>query len=376
MSDSCFTADTFAKIIDDLYAGTLDDAAWDRAIRAIANSVRASGAFLLAFNPENGALLRYENHGLDPRLMIEYQKHWTHEGMRREAFLNFPTCTPITERMLAPDLHWSPSTLVNEFLIPGDIPHFMPAWLHKAPNKVVTLSFQATGNRGPFEPRDLSTYKQVLPHIARALEIRDRLEQAQVRTNTLAQRLAGSLTFGVVVLDEEGRVLESNPVAQEIFRAGNGIRYQAGSPLCFRGAAGSQFARLIAGGMPAGQTSEGLLRVPRSRGPALSVVIMTLPKNTVAWIGTEPRWLALLFDPERRVHISAEFVARDLGISASEARIAAMIAGGYTTVDVAQRRGVTEGTVRAQLKSIFRKTTIRSQSELVRRIAFGPSVHA
>src|SRR5579862_128534 len=191
MSDSCFTADTFNKIIDDLYAGTLDDAAWDRAIRAIAHSVRASGAFLLAFNPENGALLRYENHGLDPQLMVDYQKHWTYEDIRRRAFLNVPTCIPVTERMLLPEIHWSRGTILNEFLVPDDVPHFMPAWLHKAPNKVVTLSFQGTGKRGPFEARDLSTYGQVLPHIARALEIRDRIEQAQIRTETLAQRLAG-----------------------------------------------------------------------------------------------------------------------------------------------------------------------------------------
>lgn len=373
MSDSCFVSEDLAKIIEELYAGTLDDAAWDRAIRAIAHSVRASGAFLLAFNPQNGALLRYENYGLDPQLMIEYQAHWTFEDIRREAFLRYPTCVPITERMLPLDLQWNRSTILNEFLIPADLPHFMPAWLHKAPNKVVTLSFQGTVKRGPFRSDDLSKYRQVLPHIARALEIRDRLEQAQVRTDTLAHRLAGSLTFGVVVLDSAGRVTECNPVAQEIFRANDGVRYQKGRPLSFRGSAGTQFVRLLSAG--SSQVPEGLLRVPRSNGAPLSVVIMALPKNTVAWIGAEPCWLALLFDSERHVHISAEFVARDLGISSSEAQIASMIADGCTTIDVAHRRGVAEGTVRAQLKSIFRKTGIRSQSELVRRIAFGPSVH-
>jgi DNA-binding CsgD family transcriptional regulator len=376
MDGSCLTTDTFAKIIDDLYAGALDDKAWNRAILAIADTVRASGAVLLALNPRSGQLLRYENHRLDPEIMVEYQKHWTYEDIRREAFLNIATCEPVTEQMLRFDVHWNRSTILNEFLMPADVPHFMPAWLHKAPHKVVTLSFQGTRKRGPFDAKDLTTYKRVLPHIARALEIRDRLEQAQVRTETLSQRLAGSLTFGVVVLDAEGKVLESNPVAQEILRTGDGIRCQPGRALRFRGAAAGQFARLIATSMSGVQASEGLLRVARSSSPALSAVIMPLPRNTVAWIGAEPRRLVLLFDPERRVRVSATLIARDLEISASEAQIAAMIADGKSTIDVAERRGVTQGTVRAQLKSIFRKTNIHSQAELVRRIALGPGVHA
>jgi hypothetical protein len=51
--------------VDDLYAGTIDDAAWGRALIGIADMVRASATLLLAFNPSSGALLREENHRLD-----------------------------------------------------------------------------------------------------------------------------------------------------------------------------------------------------------------------------------------------------------------------------------------------------------------------
>jgi hypothetical protein len=57
----------YVSIIGDLYAGALDDAAGMRGLLGIADMVRASAVLLLAFNPSSGAILRDENHRLDPR---------------------------------------------------------------------------------------------------------------------------------------------------------------------------------------------------------------------------------------------------------------------------------------------------------------------
>ena len=53
--------------------------------------------------------------------------------------------------------------------------------------------------------------------------------------------------------------------------------------------------------------------------------------------------------------------------------IAAMLVAGYTLRGAAERFGVNEHTVRAQLKSIFRKTGTHSQSDLIRRVMMGPA---
>ena len=44
-------------IIHDLYAGTLDEGAWNRALLALAKMFHASGPMLLAFNPVTGKFL-------------------------------------------------------------------------------------------------------------------------------------------------------------------------------------------------------------------------------------------------------------------------------------------------------------------------------
>jgi DNA-binding CsgD family transcriptional regulator len=367
------TPEAFAKVVDELYAGTLDDAAWNRAMLEIADSVGASGAFLLSFDPRSGGLFRYENHRLDPQVLIDYEKHWTYEDIRREYFLNYPTCVPVTERMLPIGTRWRRSAILNDFLTPQDVPHFMPAWLHKAPNKVVALSFQGTRKRGPFEPKDLATYQNLAPHISRALAIRDRLESAKVRATTLARSL-DEITFGMLVLDRGGVVLEANALAREALSRADGIRREQDGTLWLRDPAGRQLRRWIVSEVPPGHSHEGLLRVPRLNGLPLSVTVAPLPAQYASWLGRDdPRWLVLIFDPDRRVLASVELIERDLAISPREAQVAALLAAGYSLREAAQRLEVSVHTARAQLKSIFRKSGIHSQSELVRRVALGPA---
>jgi DNA-binding CsgD family transcriptional regulator len=357
-------------MIDGLYAGTLDQAAWDRAIIEIADTVRASGALLLAFNPRTGEVLREENHRFDPNTVEGYRKYWTFEDRRRGYFLTVPVGCPVTEMTLQiPD--WARTPILNEFLRPADAPHFMPAWLHKSESKAVTLSFQGTRKRGPFEAKDIESFQRILPHVIRALEIRDRLQSAQIRADTLAESING-LRFGVMILDGAARLVECNGVAEELLRSGEGVRRKADGTLCLSEPAAGQFARWTKlGEQPHGV--DGLLHARRSGALPLSVMVSPLPAQRSAWITHDPRWLILIFDPERRIEASLELIAHDLAISSSEANVATLLAAGYRLPEVARRLGVSEHTVRSQLKSIFRKTGTRTQADLIRRIATGPA---
>jgi DNA-binding CsgD family transcriptional regulator len=301
--------------------------------------------------------------------LCDYQRHWVYQDHRVEPGLRVPVGCPVTERTLQVP-NWHTSAILNEFLLPSDVPYFMPAWLHKSATKAVALSFQATRKRGPFETQDLETYRQMLPHISRALEIRDRLEEARVRADLLAHQL-DAVSFGIAVLDDAGRIVEANVVVQQLLRADCGLRCGADNILVLRDPAGARLIRWISTGVPPTHNADCLLHLPRPHGPPLSILVTPLPTRTISWIRGDARWLLLIFDPDRRVPACTEIIARDLGISAREAEVAALLVTGYNLHEVAVRLRVSEHTVRSQLKSIFRKTTIRSQSDLIRRVALG-----
>jgi DNA-binding CsgD family transcriptional regulator len=362
-----------SKIVDDLYAGTLDDAAWDRALVSIADVVRGSAAYLFAFNPITGEVLRDENHRGDQTALAEYRNYWTYEDIRRPAFAKSPVGCLVTESMLDANT-WRRSPILNEFLAPLDSSHILAAWLHKKENKSVALSIQGTRKRGAFGPRDVEIYRWLAPHITRALAIRDRLECLRVRANTLTGIL-GTVCFGVVVLDALGCILDTNTRAQELFRNGSGIRRRADGTLSLRGVAGVELRRWILTGQPP-EGSDGLLRVRRPSGGAISVLVTPLPAATVAWISRDPRWMVLLFDPERAMHVSAALIEGDLGISTREAQLSALRASGCSLRDISARLSISPHTARNHLKAILRKTGLRSQSDLILRISMGPAVLA
>lgn len=64
-----------------------------------------------------------------------------------------------------------------------------------------------------------------------------------------------------------------------------------------------------------------------------------------------------------------EILAGRFGLTAAEVRVVSRMAQGASIGEIAERNGVRPATVRSQLKSIFLKTGIRRQSQLVALVA-------
>jgi DNA-binding CsgD family transcriptional regulator len=263
------------------------------------------------------------------------------------------------------------SELYTDFLRTYDIPHFLATWLHKAPDKLVALTFHGSHRRGAFGREETERLVPLLPHISRALEIRDRLETHRFRADTLVGA-ADRLTFGILILDAMGRILDANVMAQTLLGDRGSIWRTTDGTLCLAGPPGQLFRQWIRDGAPARGAVDGMLHVVRPDG-RLPVSVLPTPVSgpMIGWISSAPRWLVLLFDPEHRVLPSADLVARDLGITGREAQVATHLSLGLSLRQVSERLGVSIHTVRAQIKSIYAKTGMNSQAQIVRRIVTG-----
>jgi len=359
----------FPEIIEDLYGGTLDPVAWDRAIVRIADSVHAAGAMFFAFNPSDNSVLRDENHRVDPLIVHDYARHWTYEDARLGSFLNVAVGQPVTEVSLAIP-GWRRSPIYNEFLLPVDLPHFMPIWLHKSKEKAVGLSLLGSSARGAFEPRDIETIQHLFPHLARALEIRDRLEAAEVRAGNFANILDRA-SFGVMVLSDKKKVLEANAAASALLFQNSNLRRDREGVLRIGTANGDrdfQWSRDKSG------VVDALVHVPREGKLPLSILVVPVSRSRISWVSGDPAWVLLVFDAERQLALNEQLIAKDLGLSQREAQVAALLAARLQVEAIAQRMHVTVHTVRSQLKTAFQKTGCRTQAELVRRLLLGPGM--
>ena len=73
-------------------------------------------------------------------------------------------------------------------------------------------------------------------------------------------------------------------------------------------------------------------------------------------------------DPERQGMVTGSAVRELLPLTPTEAEISASLANGFSVCETATRLGVAETTVRTHLRSIFAKTGVTRQPQLVHLI--------
>lgn len=365
------------QVIQDLYAGSLESSAWNRAIGGINDLLGCYGAILIAVNPATQIITRDEVYAEDSGvsdIMMAYRQDWADKDIRISRALSVPVGEPHSERQLVPEREWRQSALLNEFLLQWDVPFILATWLHKSADKVVALTFEASGRRGPFDEYDTELLRRLIPHIQCALNIRDRLEAHEVRANTLGAVVERS-HIGVVVLDSRCRILEATGLAEALLNSGSGMRRALDHTLLLPEPAGAQLRHWVATGLPQKDIASGFLKVSRDFGhPPLSLVVTPMPAVPVTWMGRDPHWIVCVFDPETQLPRVAA-ISRDLGVSTREAEIAALLSSGHDLLAIAAKLGISVHTIRTHLKHIFEKTGAHSQSDLVRRVLLSPAMH-
>jgi DNA-binding CsgD family transcriptional regulator len=119
-----------------------------------------------------------------------------------------------------------------------------------------------------------------------------------------------------------------------------------------------------------GLNAGGTILVSRNTGRPLSVTVV--PLRDVG-VGFEPQPYAISFisDPDQRVALPADLLRRCYGLTVAEARLATTLLEGRSLKEAADLSGVTHNTAKSQLKSIFLKTQVQRQSELVKLLLAG-----
>lgn len=98
----------------------------------------------------------------------------------------------------------------------------------------------------------------------------------------------------------------------------------------------------------------------RDRGPPLVLYLTSLSQKAA----TEAA-LLMLIDPGQPAKLDESAVRSLFGLTKAEADLAARLARGQRVGAIARARGVTLGTVRTQLRTIFSKTRTKSQAGLL-----------
>jgi DNA-binding CsgD family transcriptional regulator len=170
----------------------------------------------------------------------------------------------------------------------------------------------------------------------------------------------------MLLLDGHERVVYANRRARELCAARDGIELAARKVNLARPHDNERLQRLLADAR-SDPRAGGMLRIARPSGKRSYVaVIAAVVARRRATMAPRPAICIVISDPDGRAPLSSEPLRVAFGLTAAEARLAALLGAGEDLRSAAGEIGITYGTARARLATIFEKTQTRRQGELVK----------
>ncbi len=188
----------------------------------------------------------------------------------------------------------------------------------------------------------------------------------------LGRLVLDHLDRGVIVLDANGVVLDANLPGTRILDGRNGMNVRK-DRLTFSDAAfDRRFAQLLAQRRrdPDSVTRAIAARLPRPRAQPYFVLAIPIPPHTDA---RNVAVAVFVYAPDERRDISTELLREIYGLTNAQAEVARQLYAGRTVEHAATALRLSPNTVRTHLKQIFMKCDVKSQAELMRLLAQGPT---
>ena len=119
----------------------------------------------------------------------------------------------------------------------------------------------------------------------------------------------------------------------------------------------------------------GFLNIPTPDGkPGMLILATPLPEDSAMKWHVAARVLVLLSSAHERGSTRVALLARANGLTRAETRVVELLAADRSPAEIAKSLGTRVHTVRSQLKSIYLKTGVHGQRELLALLARLPDI--
>ena len=216
----------------------------------------------------------------------------------------------------------------------------------------------------------ITMVRRLIPHIRQFVRVRQALVRARAGDTTVTT-LLDNPRIGVLHLDRRGRIIEVNDRARSLLRQGDGLSDRDGVLRAREASDRLRLDRLVASALPASGAVavSGSMLLRRSSGlPPLVVHVKPVAVPQPDYGARHVAALVLIVEPGSRRRIDPGLVAAALGLTQAESQVAVWLAEGKSVRDIAQARGLSEGTIYWHLKQIYQKKSISRQVDLVRLV--------
>ncbi|MAT92436.1 MAG: helix-turn-helix transcriptional regulator [Halioglobus sp.] len=370
----------YDRLVGLVYEGAVESRPWQSTLPALREALDAQVASLILRPPskdDQGVILNCVRPDSDSSATLADPNDWQASAYREEfftldPFINLPQDRVIALEDLLPDRDLVENDYYRHYLEPIGLFRILGVDTAEPGGMLARLRFARRRKEPRFRVRERELLQRLAPHLRRALEIYARLNRTTSERDVYAGAV-NQLAVGTIILDEQGRLLSCNHIADALLQAGNGIALRDGRLHSEGRDINRELQEALTTIIRAQQQGETslvrALRVPRQDArPDLGLIIRPAPGA----LGSEgegiPAAAVFISDPEREESTSQQVLADLFSLTPAEARLATLLAQGMSLAEVSSAQGISQHTARAQLKSVFAKTGVSRQAELVRLV--------
>ena len=371
----------YDKLVGLIYQGPLEDRPWQSALPLLREMLDSQVASLVVRPPSDedvGAILNsVRPEPGDSGDTLADPDDWQAASYQEEffsldPFVNLPRDQIIALEDVLPDIELENSDYYRHYLKPVGLFHILGVDTAEPGGMLARLRFSRRKDEPRFSTEERSLLERVTPHLRRAIQIYATINRTTSERDVYAGAVS-QLAVASIILDEQARVLSANPIAQAMLDQGDGLSLK-GQRLHIGGRdINKELQQAVASIIRAQHQGEPsvvkALRVPRSSGRSdLGLVVRPVPVSKWSEGQSSPSAVVFVSDPDLHESASRQSLADLFDLTPAEAKLAILLARGLSLAEVSETQSVSQHTARAQLKSIFAKTGVSRQAELVRLI--------
>ncbi|HSW20853.1 MAG TPA: helix-turn-helix transcriptional regulator [Ramlibacter sp.] len=367
MDQPALSPDELSHLIGLVYEGPLEAVPWNSCLSALRERLQANHVTLILRSSTRQDPGLYINAGnATTEGYVSYARHY----YTLDPFAGLPEERVVTVHELLGEAQWRESPLYREFLAQYDIFHIMGADVRTPDGGECRLRVCRPGGAPAFSEHDKAFCRQLLPHLKRAVTLHAHIDRSESERELYASAV-DRLMICTIILDEHGRILQTNQVADELLRAGDGLRIRGSALEAAYPTEHRELQRLVKGALfarlrPDAAIVEAMAVTRPSGGSSLGVVVRGVPPSEWSEGRRRPSVVVFVRDPQSRPQAPLDVVQQMLGLTRSEAVLALQLADGLSLDEAAQALAIQRNTARAHLRAIFSKAGVTRQSELVR----------
>ncbi len=354
----------YDRLVSEVYDGAIDPKRMARALTSFRDLYGANYVTLILRVPDQP----------DMGLMIIVGDI---EGAGEVSYMTYPqTHTPFNnlpldyvftvDDVLSPG-QWEQSAYFKMFCGPQDVYHVMGADISTPDGGKLRLRITRPKRAPAFSQHDRALCAMFLPHLRRGMQMHNLLDRSESLGELYSQAIS-RLSVATLVLDESGSVLRVNPVAQDLLAQADGLKLVGGRLEATYPSDNRELQRLIRSAFsPDAPKSAEAMSVTRPSGLVnLGLVVESIPSLDWAEEKGQPAALVYIRDAASK-SLASELVTKQLfNLTKAETALAMELANGLSLEEAAEELNIRRNTARAHLRSIFSKTGVRRQTELVR----------